>query len=73
MILNRPMMAPTVEQIQQAREHVALAVRMVTDQRIRVQRLHRSGHSTVNATALLATFEEVLLVLRQHLTTEEGL
>lgn len=65
-------MAPTEAEIEQARLHVADVAQAVEDQRRRLERLRRTGHPTQNAEELLATFEDTLRVMREHLAIEES-
>ena len=65
-------MAPTPSEIEEARRHVALAAKAVGEQRTRLERLRRNGRSTSDAERLLVTFEEVLFVMRKHLSVEES-
>lgn len=68
----RPMMAPTEEELELARSHVAEAEKAVHRQRARLDQLRRHGHPVLDAEQLLASFEETLHVMREHLTVEES-
>ena len=65
-------MAPTAAEIEQAREHVAAGAKAVADQRARLEQLRQGGHSTDDAEQLLATFEQSLRAMREHLAIEES-
>lgn len=65
-------MAPTGAELELARRHVAEAEKAVDGQRAHVDQLRRQGYATDAAERLLATFEQVLRVMREHLTIEES-
>lgn len=65
-------MAPTEAEIELARSHVADAERVVYQQRARLKQLRERGHPTDDAEQLLATFEQTLLAMCEHLATEES-
>lgn len=65
-------MAPTEAELKLARSHVAEAEAAVQRQRARLERLRRGGHPTDDAEELLATFEQTLRAMREHLATEQS-
>jgi len=56
-----------------AHRHVREAQQRITKQRQRILELQRDGHDTSSAEGLLATFEQTLTLMRNHLAEEERL
>lgn len=59
------------EDLQRARDHVAVGERLVDKQRDLVAELARDGHDTHPAMRLLSTLEQALSIMREHLALEE--
>ena len=62
--------APSATQLAQARQRVADSAKAVDDPRARVAQLRRDGHPTADAEQLLASFLQVLDVMRAQLAVE---
>jgi uncharacterized coiled-coil protein SlyX len=56
----------------EAQRHVAEGEERVRHQKQRIEELRQDGHSTVEAERLLATLQETLQTMREHLAYEEN-
>ncbi len=59
------------DHLTQAQRHVREGEQRVADQRQRIAQLAADGHDTTDAEALLATLEQTLALMRDHLAQEE--
>jgi Fe2+ or Zn2+ uptake regulation protein len=59
------------DHLTQAQRHVREGEQRVADQRQRIAQLAADGHDTTDAEALLATLEQTLALMRDHLAQVE--
>lgn len=62
---------PPEDHLTQAQRHVREGEQRVVDQRHRIAQLAADGHDTTDAHKLLATLEQTLALMRNHLAQEE--